>query len=31
MQTDNTKALREDPQRNKQITERIPGGTLGHA
>ena len=31
MQTDNTKALREDPQRNRQITERIPAGTLGHA
>lgn len=29
MQTDNTKALREDPQRNKQITERIPAGRWG--
>jgi 2-dehydro-3-deoxy-D-gluconate 5-dehydrogenase len=31
MQTDNTKALREDPQRNKQITERIPAGRWGTA
>jgi len=29
MQTDNTKALREEPQRNKQITERIPAGRWG--
>ena len=29
MQTDNTTALREDPQRNKQITERIPAGRWG--
>jgi 2-deoxy-D-gluconate 3-dehydrogenase len=29
MHTDNTKALREDPQRNKQITERIPAGRWG--
>lgn len=29
MQTDVTKALREDPQRNKQITERIPAGRWG--
>jgi 2-deoxy-D-gluconate 3-dehydrogenase len=29
MQTDNTKALRDDPQRNKQITERIPAGRWG--
>ncbi len=29
MQTDNTKALREDPQRNQQITERIPAGRWG--
>jgi 2-dehydro-3-deoxy-D-gluconate 5-dehydrogenase len=29
MQTDNTKALREDPQRNRQITERIPAGRWG--
>jgi 2-deoxy-D-gluconate 3-dehydrogenase len=29
MQTDNTRALREDPQRNKQITERIPAGRWG--
>ena len=29
MQTDNTKALRDDPLRNKQITERIPAGRWG--
>ena len=29
MQTDVTKALREDPQRNRQITERIPAGRWG--
>jgi 2-dehydro-3-deoxy-D-gluconate 5-dehydrogenase len=29
MQTDNTKALRGDPQRNRQITERIPAGRWG--
>ena len=29
MQTDNTRALREDPLRNKQITERIPAGRWG--
>ena len=29
MHTDNTKALREDPQRNRQITERIPAGRWG--
>jgi 2-deoxy-D-gluconate 3-dehydrogenase len=29
MHTDNTRALREDPQRNKQITERIPAGRWG--
>jgi 2-deoxy-D-gluconate 3-dehydrogenase len=29
MQTDNTTALREDPQRSKQITERIPAGRWG--
>jgi 2-dehydro-3-deoxy-D-gluconate 5-dehydrogenase len=29
MQTDNTKALRDDPQRNRQITERIPAGRWG--
>ena len=29
MQTDNTKALREDPQRSRQITERIPAGRWG--
>ena len=29
MQTDNTKALREDPQRTRQITERIPAGRWG--
>jgi 2-deoxy-D-gluconate 3-dehydrogenase len=29
MQTDNTKALRDDPQRSKQITERIPAGRWG--
>jgi 2-deoxy-D-gluconate 3-dehydrogenase len=29
MQTDNTKALREDPQRNRQITERIPAARWG--
>jgi 2-deoxy-D-gluconate 3-dehydrogenase len=29
MQTDNTVALREDPQRNRQITERIPAGRWG--
>ena len=29
MQTDVTKALRDDPQRNKQITERIPAGRWG--
>ena len=29
MQTDNTQALRDDPQRNKQITERIPAGRWG--
>jgi 2-dehydro-3-deoxy-D-gluconate 5-dehydrogenase len=29
MQTDNTKALRDDPQRTKQITERIPAGRWG--
>lgn len=29
MQTDNTTALREDPQRNRQITERIPAGRWG--
>jgi len=29
MQTDNTRALREDPQRNRQITERIPAGRWG--
>ena len=29
MHTDNTTALREDPQRNKQITERIPAGRWG--
>ena len=29
MQTDNTKALREDPQRSKQITDRIPAGRWG--
>jgi len=31
MQTDNTTALREDPQRNRQITERIPAGRWGSA
>jgi 2-deoxy-D-gluconate 3-dehydrogenase len=29
MQTDNTRALREDPQRHRQITERIPAGRWG--
>ena len=29
MQTDNTTALREDPQRSRQITERIPAGRWG--
>ena len=29
MTTDNTTALREDPQRHKQITERIPAGRWG--
>ena len=29
MQTDVTKALRDDPQRHKQITERIPAGRWG--
>ena len=29
MQTDNTTALRDDPQRNRQITERIPAGRWG--
>jgi len=29
MQTDNTTALREDPQRNRQITERIPAARWG--
>ena len=29
MHTDNTTALREDPQRNKQIIERIPAGRWG--
>jgi 2-deoxy-D-gluconate 3-dehydrogenase len=29
MQTDNTRALREDPTRNRQITERIPAGRWG--
>ena len=29
MHTDNTTALREDPQRNRQITERIPAGRWG--
>jgi 2-deoxy-D-gluconate 3-dehydrogenase len=29
MQTDNTKALRDDPQRSRQITERIPAGRWG--
>ena len=29
MQTDNTQALREDPQRSRQITERIPAGRWG--
>jgi len=29
MQTDVTTALREDPQRNRQITERIPAGRWG--
>src|SRR5688572_9454774 len=29
MHTDNTTALRDDPQRNKQITERIPAGRWG--
>jgi 2-deoxy-D-gluconate 3-dehydrogenase len=29
MQTDNTRALREDPQRNRQIIERIPAGRWG--
>ena len=29
MTTDNTTALREDPQRNRQITERIPAGRWG--
>jgi 2-deoxy-D-gluconate 3-dehydrogenase len=29
MQTDNTRALREDPQRSRQITERIPAGRWG--
>jgi 2-dehydro-3-deoxy-D-gluconate 5-dehydrogenase len=29
MQTDNTRALQEDPQRNRQITERIPAGRWG--
>ena len=30
MTTDNTTALREDPQRNRQITERIPAGRWGN-
>jgi 2-deoxy-D-gluconate 3-dehydrogenase len=29
MATDNTKALRDDPQRNRQILERIPAGRWG--
>jgi len=29
MATDNTKALREDPQRNKAILDRIPAGRWG--
>jgi 2-deoxy-D-gluconate 3-dehydrogenase len=29
MQTDNTTALREDPQRSRQITERIPAARWG--
>jgi 2-deoxy-D-gluconate 3-dehydrogenase len=29
MTTDNTTALREDPQRHRQITERIPAGRWG--
>ena len=29
MRTDNTRALREDPERNRQITERIPAGRWG--
>ena len=29
LQTDNTRALREDPTRNRQITERIPAGRWG--
>jgi 2-deoxy-D-gluconate 3-dehydrogenase len=29
MQTDVTKALRDDPQRHRQITERIPAGRWG--
>ena len=29
MATDNTKALREDPERNKAILERIPLGRWG--
>jgi len=29
MQTDNTRALREDPARSRQITERIPAGRWG--
>jgi 2-deoxy-D-gluconate 3-dehydrogenase len=29
MQTDNTKALRDDPQRSRQIIERIPAGRWG--
>jgi 2-deoxy-D-gluconate 3-dehydrogenase len=30
MTTDNTTALREDPARNRQITERIPAGRWGN-
>jgi 2-deoxy-D-gluconate 3-dehydrogenase len=29
MATNNTKALREDPERSKQILERIPAGRWG--
>ena len=31
IETDNTQALRDDPERVAQILERIPGRTLGHA
>ena len=31
MATDNTEALRNDPQRSRQILERVPAGRWGEA